>query len=111
MADVYRHRGRRCWSVREGGRVVAHVEAISLADVVLRASEAARIRCLRTGARDVHAWASGTVVEAPRPAGAARLRYRLAEPGFRVEGAVVTAAAVAWFEADGTAWIEGGRRL
>lgn len=109
MADVYWHRGRRLWSVREGGRVVAHVEAIALADVVLRASEAGRIRCLRTGARDVHALASGTVVEAPRPAGAVRLRYRLQETGIRAEGRVVVAAAAAWFEADGTAWVEGWR--
>ncbi|TXN04858.1 hypothetical protein FV242_05750 [Methylobacterium sp. WL64] len=109
MADIYWHRGRRLWSVREGGRVVAHVEAIALADVVFRASEASRLRCLRTGARDVHAWAAGTVTEVPRPAGAVRLRYRLAEPGFRAEEAVVVAAAAAWFEADGTAWVEGGR--
>lgn len=109
MADVYWHRGRRLWSVREGGRVVAHVPAIALAEVVLRASEAGRIRCLRTGARDVHAWAAGTIVEAPRPVGAVRLRYRIAEPGFRAEGAVVVAAAAVWFEVDGTAWFEGGR--
>ncbi|MGU3282507.1 hypothetical protein [Methylobacterium mesophilicum] len=109
MADVYRNRTRRAWSVREGGRVVAHVEAIALRDVTFRASETARLRCLRTGARDVHALAAGTVVEAPRPAGAVRLRYRLQETGFRAEGRVVVAAAAAWFEADGTAWVEGGR--
>jgi hypothetical protein len=107
VADVYWHRGRRLWSVREGGRVVAHVEAIGLRDVVLRASEKARIRCMRTGVKDVHAWAAGSVMKALRPAGAVRLLYRLAEPGFRVDGAVVIAAAAAWFEADGTAWIEG----
>lgn len=109
MADIYRNRCRRCWSVRVAGRVVAHVEAIALRDVVLRASEASRLRCLRTGARDVHAWAVGAVVEAPRPAGAVRVWYRIAELGFRVEGQVVTAAARAWFEPDGTAWVEGWR--
>ncbi|MCJ2018925.1 hypothetical protein MKK84_15990 [Methylobacterium sp. E-065] len=109
MADVYRHRGRRLWSVREGGRVVAHVPAIALRDVVFRASEAARLRCLRTGARDVHAWAAGTIVKAPRPAGAIRLRYRVAAEGFRADGAVVISAAAAWFEVDGTAWVEGWR--
>ena len=95
--------------MREGGRVVAHVQAIALRDVVFRASEASRLRCLRTGARDVHAMAAGTIVQAPRPAGAVRLRYRLTEPGFRAEEAVVVAAAAGWFEADGTAWVEGGR--
>ena len=69
MTEIYWHRGRRLWSVREGGRVVSHVPAISLSGVAFRASEASRVRCLRTGARDVHAWAAGTVAEvfaAPR---------------------------------------------
>jgi len=61
--------------------------------VTFRASEAARLRCLRTGARDVHAWATGELADLPRPEGAARLRYRIEEPGFWVEGAVVTRAA------------------
>lgn len=107
MADVYWHRGRRCWSVRVAGQVVAHVPAIVLVGVVFRASEAARQRCLRLGVRDVHAVARGVPVEGlPRPEGAARLRYRLAEQGFRADGAIVTAAVTAWFEADGSAWIE-----
>ncbi|GJE74889.1 hypothetical protein [Methylorubrum suomiense] len=108
VAEVYRHRPRGLWSVRECGRVVGHREAIALVGVILRASEAARLRCLRTGARDVHAWAAGTVADLPRPEGARRLLYRIEEPGFRVEGAVVTRAAAAWFEADGSAWCEGG---
>ncbi|OHV14708.1 hypothetical protein BK022_24455 [Methylorubrum extorquens] len=108
MPEVYRNRSRRLWSVRECGRVVGHAPAIALVGVVFRASEAARLRCLRTGARDVHAWASGEIADLPRPAGARRLRYRVEEPGFRCEGAVVTRARVAWFEADGTAWCEGG---
>ncbi|BCM81601.1 hypothetical protein mvi_00620 [Methylobacterium indicum] len=99
---------RRAWSVRVAGRVVAHVQAIALVGVTLRASEAGRIRCLRTGARDVHAWARGIVTEGARPPGAIRLRYRLEQPGFRAGGRIVTAAAAAWFEADGSAWIEGG---
>ncbi|UYW24755.1 hypothetical protein OKC48_15885 [Methylorubrum extorquens] len=53
--EVYRNRTRRLWSVRECGRVIGHAPAIALIGVTLRASEAARIRCLRSGARDVHA--------------------------------------------------------
>jgi hypothetical protein len=106
--EVYRNRVRKAWSVRIDGRVVAHVQEIALVGVTLRASEAARIRCLRTGARDVHAWARGTEAEEPRPPGAIRLRYRLEEPGFRAGGRVITAASAVWFEADGSAWIEGG---
>ncbi|BAQ49202.1 hypothetical protein Maq22A_1p34710 (plasmid) [Methylobacterium aquaticum] len=108
FVEIYRNLTRKAWSVRVGGRVVAHVQAIALVGVTLRASEAGRLRCLRTGTRDVHAWARGTVTEGARPPGAVRLRYQLTEPGFRAGGQIVTAAAAAWFEADGSAWIEGG---
>ena len=103
--EVYRNLTRRAWSVRAGGRVVGHVPAIALGDVTLRSSNAARLRCLRLGARDVHAWARGVPTDAARPPGAVRFRYRLTEPGFRLaDGALVTAAAAAWFEEDGSAW-------
>lgn len=108
MPDVYRNRTRCRWSVRISGRVVGHRLGLALTGVTLRASEAARLRCLRTGARDVHAWAAGTIADLPRPVGAKRLRYRIEEPGFRCEGRVITRAAAAWFEADGTAWAVGG---
>lgn len=91
-----------------GGRVVGHVPAIVMRDVTLRASEAGRQRCLRTGARDVHAWATGKVAEGVRPPSATRLRYGLWCPGFRTNGLCVTRASRAWFEADGSAWVEGG---
>lgn len=111
LADVYRHRRRRAWSVRGGGRVVGHRDEVCLVGVTLRASEAGRIRCLARGSREIVAWARGEVVDMARPAGAVRLRYRLTEQGFRAgdEGRPVSEGAVAWFEADGTAWIEGGR--
>lgn len=103
--DVYRNLTRRAWSVRVAGRVVGHVPAIALRDVTLRSSNAARLRCLRLGVRDVHAWARGTPFEGARPPEAVRFRYRLAEPDFRLaDGRVLLAAEVAWFEPDGTAW-------
>lgn len=111
VTEIYWHRWRRLWNVREGGRVVAHVPAFSLSGVVFRASEASRVRCLRTGARDVHAWAAGTVCEVSRTGDASRVRYRIQEAGFRVEGRVVTKAARAWFEADGSARCVGGEGL
>lgn len=102
---MHRNLTRRAWSVRVGGRVVGHVPAIALRDVTLRSSNAARLRCLRLGARDVHAWARGIPTDAARPAAAVRFRYRLAEPGFRLaDGQVLLAAAAAWFEEDGSAW-------
>lgn len=108
VTDVYWHRGRRLWSVREAGRVVAHVPAISLSDVRFRASEAGRLRCLRTGERDVHACAAGAVGEVSRTEDAVQVRYRIETSGFRVGDRVVTRAARAWFEADGSAWVVGG---
>lgn len=103
--DVHRNLTRAAWSVRVGRRVVGHVPAIALRDVTLRSSNAARLRCLRSGVRDVHAWARGIPIDAARPPEAVRFRYRLAEPGFRLaDGQVLLAAAAAWFEADGSAW-------
>lgn len=104
--DVYRNLTRACWSVRVAGRVVGHVPAIALQDVVLRASEASRVRCVRLGIRDVHAYARGARFAAERPPEAVRIRYRPhVEAGFRLpDGAVLSTAAVLWLEADGTAW-------
>lgn len=76
MTDVYRNLTRRCWSVREGGRVVAHVPAIALADVAMVVRPGARDRVLRTGRREVHAWCRGTRTElAGIPAGAVEVGY------------------------------------
>ena len=103
--EVYRNLTRRAWSVRVGGRVVGHVPAIALRDVALRASEASRLRCVRLGIRDVHAFARGVPSTDSRPPTAVRFRYRLDTPGFRLtDGQAVSVAAAAWFEADGSAW-------
>jgi len=105
-AEAYRNLTRRAWSIRIAGRVVGHAPAVALVGVTLRASEAARLRCLRTGSRNVHAVARGLpLVGVPRPAGAVRFSYRLREPGFRLaDGTPLIAAAVVWLEADGRAW-------
>lgn len=110
MVEVYRNRTRRCWSLRVAGKVVGYADADALESVRLRHSEAARIRAIRTGHRTVHAVAAGELSSAPRSLNAARLRYRVDAPGFRAgeEERLVTSASAAWFEADGSAWIEGG---
>lgn len=103
--EVYRNLTRRAWSVRVGGRVVGHVPAIALQGVVLRSSNAARLRCVRLGTRDVHAWARGIPTDAARPPEAIQFRYRLAEEGFRLpDGGRLHRANACWFEEDGTAW-------
>lgn len=109
--DLYRNLSRLCWSLRQGGHVVAHVASAALADVVLHASEPARQRYLRTGHRTVHAWARGPLTDAARPADAVRLSYRPASAsGFRAPtGVPARKASLMHFEADGSAWMTGGR--
>lgn len=107
--EVYRNLTRRRWSVRVGGWVAAHMDAIALRDVVFRSSEASRLRTIRTGIRDVHAWARGVPVPGlERPAGAVPVRYRpRVEPGFRdPDGDLVAGARLAWFEPDGSCWAD-----
>ena len=60
MTDVYRNLARRCWSVREGGRVIEHVAEIALRDVRLIVQPGGRATVIRTGTRSVHAYARGT---------------------------------------------------
>lgn len=110
MTDIYRNLTKSCWSLREGGRVVAHVAAAALAHCSLHASEPSRLRYLRTRHRTVHAWARGILTDTARPADAVRLHYRPATaPGFRTpSGALVRKARLAVFENDGMAWIAGG---
>ena len=104
--DAYWNRSRSLFSVRRGGRVVAHVPALALQGCLFRASEAGRLRCLRLGTRDVHAVVTGEPCDAPRPAHAIRVGYRLSEPGFRRRDTneIITRADLVWFEADGSAW-------
>lgn len=108
--DLYRNLSRRCWSLRQGGRVVAHLASAALSDVTLHASEPARQRYIRTGHRTVHAWARGTLVDAGRPADAVRLHYRPAAfASFRTAaGMPVRKARLMVFERDGSAWASGG---
>ncbi|OAS24885.1 hypothetical protein [Methylobacterium platani] len=105
LCEVYRHTRRRCWSLREGGRVVAHVEAVALAGVVLVVRPGALARVRNRRVREVCAVARGTPTAAPRPPGARRLRFDPYGVGaFLADGHPITAAGLAWFEADGTAW-------
>lgn len=50
------------WSITQGGRVVAHVQDVTLHNVTFYVSEATRQRVLKFKRRRVHAWAQGTLV-------------------------------------------------
>ncbi len=107
MTDVYRNLTRRCWSIRERGRVIGHLQSLTLAGVVMVVRPGARARVLRTGHREVHAWIRGTVVlDAGVPAGARRLHYRPFEAGHFTDecGRPVVAAASVFFDEEGRAW-------
>lgn len=91
--------------MREGGRVVAHVEAMALADVVLVVRPGALARVRVRHVREICALARGTPTDMLRPTEARRLRFDPYGAGaFLADGHPITAAAAAWFEPDGTAW-------
>lgn len=62
---VYWHTRRRLWSLREGGRVVAHVPRVVLRDVRFIVSEAAVRRVQAWCVREVCAYARGVLHEGP----------------------------------------------
>lgn len=61
--EVYWNLHRKCWSVRKGGRVIAHVNCIALDNVkwVVRPAGNAKVR--REGKKNVHAFARGEVLD------------------------------------------------
>ena len=108
MTDVYRNLTRRAWSVREGGRVVAHLPELALRDVRLVVQPGGRTACLRTRVRSVHAVARGIRTDFDGiPEGAFEVGYSpwhadhfTVRPGFRK----VLSCRVAVFTSTGTAW-------
>lgn len=59
--QVYFNLRRRCWSVRQRGRVVGHANSLVLRDVTWRVQPSGRERVRREGRKNVHAYASGWV--------------------------------------------------
>lgn len=63
--EVYRNlnRGEGVWySIRQGGRIVAHAQGVMLQDATFHVSEAGRQRVLATGRKNVHAWVRGVLI-------------------------------------------------
>ena len=104
--QCYWNRTLGIWSLRQGGLVFDRRASLVLGACRFHAGESARLRVLRTGDRDVHAWVAGALADGPRPPLAIRVGHRPDEPGFRRRdtGKIVTAAAGVAFEADGSAW-------
>lgn len=109
---VYKNLKRGDWSVaalkgaKGRGKVIDHRAAICLADVVFVVSEASRQTVVRKRERSVHAYAVGTVCEAPGALGE-RVTYNPYRSGsFTGEaGQPIAAAARVTFAADGKAYL------
>ena len=66
--QVYWNLHKRCYSVRQSGRVIDHVDSIVLRDVRFNVAPAGREKVRRTGVKNVHATVTGYVVDNPKPA-------------------------------------------
>ena len=61
--DVYRNLHKGCWSVRQGGKVVAHCDYIVLRDARFIVGQSGRDRVIRDQVKNVHAYVRGWVSE------------------------------------------------
>jgi hypothetical protein len=59
---VYRNITKQCWSVRDDGIVVAHLDCLVVRDAKFLVSEAGRRRVVREKRKNVHAGISGLVI-------------------------------------------------
>jgi hypothetical protein len=65
VTEVYWNLHKHCYSVRERGRVVAHVDRITLLNARFVVQRAGYERTVREKVRCVHAWVRGDVTEMP----------------------------------------------
>lgn len=106
MTEIYRHLRMKAWSIRERGRVVGHVAAVVLRDVRLIVQPGGVARVRERSQREVVAYARGWICERVRPPGARHVRFDpFTMDAFEIEGVPLAAAAVVFFEEDGTCWI------
>lgn len=65
LVHVYYNRTKRVWSIRHKGRVIRHADSVALSDCTWVVQPKGNERCRKTGNRDVHAYAKGTLIENP----------------------------------------------
>lgn len=63
---VYRNLRNKCLSVQFQGRVIAHVDSVTLEGVTFKVSQSARRRVLETKQKNVHAFVCGIISSATR---------------------------------------------
>ena len=59
--DVYKNLHKGCWSVRQAGKVVAHLDYISLVDCKMIVGKKGRNRVIKEGVKNVHAFIRGFI--------------------------------------------------
>lgn len=109
---VYKNLRRGDWSIAEvkgargRGVVIGHAAAVTLANVEFVVSEAARQTVIRKHERSVHAYALGTLSEAPTVRGE-RVSYNPFRCGSFTtpDGAAVASASCVEFASDGRAYL------
>lgn len=57
---VYWNLHKKCWSLRDKGKVVAHMHRLGMTDVTFHVQPAGQARARREGKKNVHAYAKGT---------------------------------------------------
>lgn len=73
---VYWNLHRKCWSVRQAGRVIDHVNKLALTGCRFLVGQAGRKRVLETGRKNVHAGVSGFIADtSSRPDCPQRITY------------------------------------
>jgi len=60
--EVYRNLHKKCWSVRQGGKVKVHTSYICLQDVNFVVQPAGREKVLREQKKNVHAFVKGYLI-------------------------------------------------
>jgi hypothetical protein len=61
--EVYRNLHKKCWSVRQRGKVKLHTDYICLQDAEFKVSQKGRERVLREQRKNVHAFIKGFIVD------------------------------------------------
>ena len=64
--EVYRNLHKNCYSVKQGGLVRAHMDAVRLYDCTFKVNQRGRQRVVETGQKNVHARVCGYVSTSAR---------------------------------------------
>lgn len=107
-AQIYYNLRTGLWSVRSGGRVIAHLAELTLGGCVPHVGESSRQKVIERRCRSVHAWIKGSAWSegASIPPGAERVSYNPYRCGYFTfaDGTAYTGGDRAWFDAAGRMW-------